>query len=419
MKKKLSSILIIIMILACACSDEEKLEEATESVSDAAIELAEPEESDMKPDDAVDVTIAPDLNHNGIAEHVRVAKTNEGRHLMIWEDDEWLCQAESYFTDQKQTSIFLCTLDEEDYLLRYRPTMHLGMCTYEYELSAFEGNKERRVGYNKINFDINFVSPIYEDFDPEAIAVFMHEINELLSHSVQLLNIDNNLLATFEKEGRLYDSLWWLDEWEPEYSRDESKSLLKNLMDFQTTMMAQKSANSEEVDGLPITEPMEMSFYSGAGAWCTTLILNPDGSFVGDYLDTNVGELNVCQFHGQFGKVVKLTDDSWLLTMEELELDTGHNVGEEWDVTDEYGTVHYISREPYGFDGEDWTALEPGARFVLYSPDATGHEPGTELYGAVEFQSWMHGHKEFTNDTDILGCWGLQNVETGQGFFSE
>lgn len=382
MKKKLSSILIIIMILACACSDEEKLEEATESVSDAAIELAEPEESDMKPDDAVDVTIAPDLNHNGIAEHVRVAKTNEGRHLMIWEDDEWLCQAESYFTDQKQTSIFLCTLDGEDYLLRYRPTMHLGMCTYEYELSAFEGNKERRVGYNKINFDINFVSPIYEDFDPEAIAVFMHEINELLSHSVQLLNIDNNLLATFEKEGRLYDSLWWLDKWEPEYSRDESKSLLKNLMDFQTTMMAQKSANSEEVDGLPITEPMEMSFHSGAGAWCTTLILNPDGSFV-------------------------------------LELDTGHNVGEEWDVTDEYGTVHYISREPYGFDGEDWTALEPGARFVLYSPDATGHEPGTELYGAVEFQSWMHGHKEFTNDTDILGCWGLQNVETGQGFFSE
>ena len=422
MKKKLSSVLIIIMILACACSDEERTEEVTESVSDATIELAEPEESDMKPDDAVDVTIAPDLNRNGIAEHMRVAKTNEGRHLMIWEDDEWLCRAESYFTDQNQTSIFLCTLDGEDYLLRYRPTMHLGMCTYEYELSAFEGNKERTVGYNKINFDINFVSPIYEDFDPEAIAVFMHEINELLSHSVQLLNTDSNLLATFEKEGCLYDSLWWLDEWESEYSRDESKSLLKNLKDFQTTMTtAQKFKESEEMDGLPITAPLEMNFSSGAGAWCTTLILNPDGSFVGDYLDTNVGEVpeqNVCQFHGQFGKVEKLTDASWLLTMEELELDTGHNVGEEWDVTDEYGTVHYISREPYGFDGEDWTALEPGARFVLYSPDATGHEPGTELYGAVEFQSWMHRYKEFNNDTDILGCWGLQNVETGRGFFS-
>ena len=260
MKKKLSSVLIIIMILACACSDEERTEEVTESVSDATIELAEPEESDMKPDDAVDVTIAPDLNRNGIAEHVRVAKTNEGRHLMIWEDDEWLCRAESYFTDQNQTSIFLCTLDGEDYLLRYRPTMHLGMCTYEYELSAFEGNKERTVGYNKINFDINFVSPIYEDFDPEAIAVFMHEINELLSHSVQLLNTDSNLLATFEKEGCLYDSLWWLDEWESEYSRDESKSLLKNLKDFQTTMTtAQKFKEPEEMDGLSIAAPLEIN----------------------------------------------------------------------------------------------------------------------------------------------------------------
>ncbi|MDE7248041.1 MAG: hypothetical protein K2N43_09165 [Lachnospiraceae bacterium] len=422
MKKKLGSILtIMIMVLACAHSDEKKVEEIVESASDVTIEFAEPEEFDVKSDDAVDTTIAPDLNHNGIAEHVRVAKTNEGRHLMIWEDDEWLCRVDAYFTEENQTSIFLCTLDGEDYLLRYHPTMYQGMCTYEYELSAFEGNEERTVGHNKVNFDINFGSLLHEDFDPEAIAVFMHEINELFSHSVQLLNTDKNLLATFEKEGCLYDSLWWLDEWEPEYSRDGNKSLLKNLKNFQATMTSvQKPTNSEEMDGLPITEPLEMRFSSGAGAWATVLTLNPDGSFVGDYLDTDIGndypEKYVCQFHGRFGKVEKLTEASWVLIMEELELDTGHKVGEEWDVTDEYGTVHYISSEPYGFDDEDWRALEPGARFILYGPDATGHEPGTELYGAVEFQSWVY--KEFNNDTDILGCWGLQNMETGYGFFS-
>ena len=104
------------------------------------------------------------------------------------------------------------------------------------------------------------------------------------------------------------------------------------------------------------------------------------------------------------------------MTLNELELDTDYSVGEKWDETDGDYTIHYISSEPYGFDGKDWKALEPGARFVLYSPDATGHEPGTELYGAVKFQSWMY--KEFNNDTDILGCWGLQNMETGYGFFS-
>lgn len=175
----------------------------------------------------------------------------------------------------------------------------------------------------------------------------------------------------------------------------------------------------EEVDSLPITAPLEMAFYSGAGAWMTNITLNPDGSFVGDYADADSDTIYVCQFHGQFGKVGKLSDNSWLLTLEELELDTGHSVGEEWDVTEEGYTIHYISSDPYGFDGEDWTALEPGAQFILYSPDATGHELGTELYGAVEFQSWMHDHHEFDSEDDILGCWGLQNLETGRGFFAD
>lgn len=111
---------------------------------------------------------------------------------------------------------------------------------------------------------------------------------------------------------------------------------------------------TEEVEGLPITKPLEMAFYS---------------------------------------------------------------VGEEWDEKEDDYTIHYVSSEPYGFDGMDGTALKPGAQFILYSPDAVGHESGTELYGAMEFQSWMHKHHEFNSDKDILGCWGLQNMETGYGFF--
>lgn len=246
------------------------------------------------------------------------------------------------------------------------------------------------------------------------------EINDLLSHSVQLLNTDSDLIETFEREGRLYDSLWWLDGQEPVFVRDESKSLLENLEDFQTAMAAnQEPVVLEEADGLPITEPLEMAFYSGAGAWMTDLTLNPDGSFVGDYADADCDTIDVCQFHGHFGNVKRITDNSWLLTLEELELDTGHSVGEEWDVTEDGYTIHYVSSEPYGFDGKDWTALKPGAQFILYSPNATGHEPGTELYGAAEFQSWMHDRHGFDSEDDILGCWGLQNMETGRGFFAD
>lgn len=93
-------------------------------------------------------------------------------------------------------------------------------------------------------------------------------------------------------------------------------------------------------------------------------------------------------------------------------------MGEEWYVTDEYGTVRYISREPYGFNGKGWKVLEPGALFILYSPDATGHAPGTELYGAEDFQSWKPSiYGNLNSETDILGCWGLENLEMGYGFF--
>ena len=101
----------------------------------------------------------------------------------------------------------------------------------------------------------------------------------------------------------------------------------------------QPPAVIEEVEALPITEPLELLFYSGVGGWMTSLALNPDGSFVGEYSDANCDTVYVCQFHGQFGNVGKLTDASWLLTMEELVLDTGHELGEQWDVTEEGYTV--------------------------------------------------------------------------------
>ena len=453
MKKKLCFILIeiiMVLVLVCACSAEQKAEETLEkipeSTGDAPIELTAPEQSDIETDDNVgtdddveiddtveaddeaDVTLAPDLNHNGIAEEVRLTDIDDGKgqQLEIWENNKRILFRTGYFGSKEvnfgegSASIFLCTLDGEDYLLRYRPTMYQGVCMYSYELSTLADNKEMRVQWNRVDFDINFGSFNHNDFASEAIAAFMDEVNDLLSHSVPMLNTDDELLAVFEKEGRLYDSLWWLDDWGPEFIRDESKSLQENLEDFRTAMTAaQEPMILAEADGLPITEPLELLFCSGAGAWGTNLTLNPDGSFVGDYHDADLNTISVCQFHGRFGNVKKLSDASWLLTLNELELDTDYSVGEKWDETDGDYTIHYISSEPYGFNDDDWTTLKPGAQFILYSPEATGHERGTELYGAMEFQTWMHGHKEFLNADDTLECWGLQNMATGQGFFGD
>jgi len=420
--------MFIVMVLICACSIDQREEETRKNKVAAPTETEHITSEQTNVTDNTDantivgLTIAPDLNRNGVAEEVLLTDIDNGagQRLEIWENNELIDFEEGYFAHAGQTSIFLCTLDGEDYLLRYYPTMYQGFCTYGYALSTLENNEETTIQWNELNFDINFDSLLHNSFDPEVIAAFMNEINDLLSYSVQMLNTNSDLLYTFEKEGCLYDSLWWLDNWEPEFIRDKNKSLLENLKNFQTAMTAiQKPVTLEAADGLPITEPLEMAFYSGAGAWSTSLILNPDGSFVGDYSDADMLTVYVCQYHGQFKNVEKLTDASWLLTLETLELDTGHSVGEEWEEANGDYTFHYISSEPYGFSNADGTALKPGAQFILYSPDATGHESGTELYGAVEFQSWMHEHQEFNSADDILGCWGLQNMETGQGFFND
>lgn len=449
MKKEISFLLTVIMlaaILTCAYTDGKKMQEggietpvesaagkteaeteAVETKPSAAAKEAETETeaAEMKPSAAAEKTeaetlVRPDLNHNGVAEEIRLTETENrhGQRLEIWENGELLDVSEGYYTHGGQNSVFLCTLEGEDYLLRYHPTMYQGVGTYDYKLLMLENGGETLVRWNNVDFDINFGAPVHTCFDSEAVAAFMEEINDLLSHSVSLLNTDTELLCTFEKEGKLYDSLWWLDNWEPEFIRNKNKSLPENLKDFQVVMTAaQKPVVLEELDNLPITEPVQMAFFSGAGAWATYLVIDPDGSFLGHYHDSDGSTVYICPFYGKFGKVEKLTDASFLLTLEELELDTGRDVGEEWDETDEYGTIHYISSEPYGFCDMEGTALKPGAQFILYSPEAKGHEPGTELYGAMEFQSWVHERKDFESDADCLDCWGLQNRETGQGFY--
>ncbi len=199
MKKKICLLLIeilLITLLTCACSAGQNTEGPTENESDTAIETAETH------------AVTPDLNHNGVAEEIRLTDIDngQGQRLEILENDVLITSEEGYFAHAGWRSIFLCTLDGADYLLRYEPMMFQGVCTYSYTLSALSltDSTETMVQSNSIDFDINFGSPTHSDFDPEAIADFMDEINDLLSHSVQLLNTDSDLSDTFEKEGRLY-----------------------------------------------------------------------------------------------------------------------------------------------------------------------------------------------------------------------
>lgn len=395
-----------------------------------ANELASSSGSDKKTDSAdeadVSIPLMLDLNRNGTEETLvqREMDNGEGQVVEIYENDERIFYASGSYAHVDWNALFLCTLDGENYLLRYNPTLYQGMFDYSYELFTLEGG-HKTITHNQITFDVNFDAPFHGEFNPEEIAAFMGEINGYLAHSTQLLNTDSNLLAAFERTGKPEDDLSTLfNNYESEFSRNDNKSLLENLRLLQETLDASAAEQLPTVSaGLPFDYAMEMMFCSGAGGWSTDITLQPDGSFTGIYSDSDMGSYSadypngtqyICRFHGSFKDIAQLSDASFSLTLDELVLDTGHEIGDEW-IED---GILYIASAPYGFSDADGSMPKENAQFILYSPEAQGHASGTELYGAREFQSWQPDRREYLDSGDTLGCYGLHNLDTGYGFFS-
>ena len=162
---------------------------------------------------------------------------------------------------------------------------------------------------------------------------------------------------------------------------------------------------AQEVEALPDALPLDLTFASGAGAWCTGLTLERDGSFAGAYHDSEMGDQGegypngscyISTFSGKFGDIRQVGDHAWAMSLEELTVQEAP--GEEW-IED---GIRYIASEAYG--------LEKGTDFLLYSP-----ETPTEGLDEEFLTWWPRWNVE---DTGTLNCWGLWNQEMGYGFFT-
>ena len=162
---------------------------------------------------------------------------------------------------------------------------------------------------------------------------------------------------------------------------------------------------AQEVEALPDALPLDLTFASGAGAWCTGLTLERDGSFAGAYHDSEMGDQGegypngscyISTFSGKFGDIRQVGDHTWAMSLEELTVQEAP--GEEW-IED---GIRYIASEAYG--------LEKGTDFLLYSP-----ETPTEGLDE-EFLTWWPSRN--LEDINTLNCWGLWNQEMGYGFFT-
>jgi hypothetical protein len=163
-----------------------------------------------------------------------------------------------------------------------------------------------------------------------------------------------------------------------------------------------------ELTELPLpSETVEFSFLSGAGGWWTSLILHTDGSFVGSFHDSEMGDIGegyphgsvyVCNFSGRFIAFEQINDYAYKMTL--TDVSTEHQTGEEWIEDD----IRYVAYDPYG--------IEEGTEFILYLPDT----PLSEV--PEEFLTWWpYRYDQSTEPKENLSCYGILNVATNYGFF--
>jgi len=173
-----------------------------------------------------------------------------------------------------------------------------------------------------------------------------------------------------------------------------------------TPTLLRPSATAAPLDAIFAEMPATFTFSSGAGGWATTVTINPDGSFTGHYLDSNMGETGPGYpngsaeesiFTGSFSVTGQVSVDEYDLALTNLTVQG--TVGQ----TRIDGGVQYTTADPYGFD-------QAGA-FKLYLPGrSTADLP-------EQFLNWVGMPNSWTSTPATLPFWGLYNVGGEEGFW--
>ena len=145
-----------------------------------------------------------DFNHDGTAEMLELTTVwspeiqdqAEWYELRIRQGDEVLWVEEASEAHVGWNSLFALRTDGEDFLLRYDPYMNQGAAAYQFELFSLEDDGETVVHRERVEFDVNFGSPIHQGFDAEAITNFLWAARTLIQDSHLLLSTQGGDLVS-------------------------------------------------------------------------------------------------------------------------------------------------------------------------------------------------------------------------------
>lgn len=128
-------------------------------------------------------------------------------------------------------------------------------------------------------------------------------------------------------------------------------------------------------------------FTSGAGGWATLLTINKDGTFSGDYHDSEMGTVGAdfdgtvytCTFSGRFSEPAMIDENTYSMHVDSLSCD--NPPGEEY-IED---GIKYIYSEPYG--------IEDGADFTVFLPESDTDNMSEDFIMWAKNEYYFEGNK--------------------------
>ena len=175
-----------------------------------------------------------DVTNDGIEEQLLLRQTDAGVYLLkvINVSGELIWSEAAGVPHAGWNSLYLCTIEGKNYILRYNPYMSTGTATYKYELFSIDlhGNKQIKASSNVI-FDLKFEK---EDlFNVNKIIAFVDEVNSYLDRSYILLSTENGSVVYSTKLNKITkkETMEWLKS-SGNFKYDESNTLNVNLEKF-------------------------------------------------------------------------------------------------------------------------------------------------------------------------------------------
>lgn len=147
---------------------------------------------------------------------------------------------------------------------------------------------------------------------------------------------------------------------------------------------------------------MEWSFCSGVGGWSTDMHIEADGSFNGEFHDSEMGDcadeypdgtVYFCSFSGRLSVIGQADENTWKIRVEKLEKDEGKEAIDDG--------IRFVPADVYG--------LSEGDEMLLY-------RPGTPAGVLTEdMQLWAHVNEQETSRTELEN-WFLSSEQNDSGF---